>query len=55
MKQDCVWNSFINDICEDEDGRVYVLSRQKGLMIYDEDGNRKPADTPLAEIAEGTE
>lgn len=53
MKQDCVWNSFINDICEDEDGRVYVLSRQKGLMIYDEDGNRKPADTPLAEIAEG--
>lgn len=54
MKQDCVWNSFINDICEDEDGRVYVLSRQKGLMIYDEDGNRKPADTPLAEIAEGT-
>ncbi|NVK92281.1 response regulator [Bacteroides sp. L10-4] len=54
MKQDCVWNSFINDICEDEDGCVYVLSRQKGLMIYDEDGNRKPTDTPLAEIAEGT-
>ena len=54
MKQDCVWNSFITDICEDEDGRVYVLSRQKGLMIYDEDGNRKPVDTPLDEISKDT-
>lgn len=54
MQQDCVRNSFITDICEDEDGRVYVLSRQKGLMIYDEDGNRIPAALPLAEIAEGT-
>lgn len=54
MKQDCVRNSFINDICEDEDGRVYVLSRQKGLMIYDEEGNRKPADPSLTEFTEGS-